>query len=115
MTFTNAGPGECNLPDTFQDAVRRLVETSRGWIELDFRANPYGRFFRRLGPPGGYAVLITPFAKDGWSQRDEIGWLSGAPNNGKSLSVFLSEIAAIPVEEAERIATESVEEWERRR
>jgi hypothetical protein len=51
---------------------------------------------------------------DGWSTTNGTGWLSKSPRDGKSLATFLAEVGEIPVEEAQRIATESVEEWRRR-
>ena len=94
--------------------MKRLVQTSSGWIELDFRRSPYPRFLRRISGFRGYSVLITPFGRDGWSARDEIGWLSDAPKDGRPFSSFLAEVTAIPLDEAEQIAAQSLEEWERR-
>jgi hypothetical protein len=95
--------------------MKRFVETSRGWIELEFRPEPFGRLFRRLGAADSYGVIVTPFAADGWSRSDETGWLSGASSDGQSLPAFLADVAGIPIEEAEEVAAESVEEWQRRR
>jgi hypothetical protein len=94
--------------------VKRLVETSAGWIELELRPNPAGRLAatwlgRRLGMVEGYGVLITRFDVDGRQTGQPIGWLSYAPKDDFSLGAFLADVAAVPPDEAERIASEFVD------
>jgi hypothetical protein len=95
--------------------VKRLVETSAGWIELEFHPNPAGRLAatwlgRRLGLVEGCGVLITRFDVDGRQTEQTIGWLSYAPKDDLSLGAFLADVAAVPLDEAERIASEFVDE-----
>ncbi|HXK14200.1 MAG TPA: hypothetical protein VNH45_06660, partial [Gaiellaceae bacterium] len=84
------------------------------WIELEFVAHPGGRLLSRMRVLRGFSVLITPFGSDGWSRADEVGWLSAAPPGGKTLDQFLAEVVGIPHAEADQIATESVDQWNRR-
>jgi hypothetical protein len=58
----------------------------------------------------GYGVLITRFDVDGRQTGHPIGWLSYAPKDDLSLGAFLAEVAAVPLDEAERIASEFVDE-----
>jgi len=102
-------------PKAYDRAVKQVVETSAGLIELEFRPNPAGRLAdtwlgRRLGMVGGYGVLITRFDVDGRQTGRQIGWLSYAPKDDLSLGAFLADVAAIPLDEADRIASEFVDE-----
>jgi hypothetical protein len=92
--------------------MKRLAQTSSGWVELNLRRNPYPRFLRGRRGFGGYGVLVTPFGTDGWATHDEVGWLSGDPKDGMSLTEFVAQVSAIPLTEAEQIVAESVARWE---
>jgi hypothetical protein len=94
--------------------MKQIVETTAGWVELEFRANPGGKLAKRVGIVGGYGVLVTPFDSDGWSTADEVGWLSEAPKDQQSLGEFLANVISVPLDEAESLAAESVAEWQDR-
>jgi hypothetical protein len=83
--------------------VKRLVHTSRGWVELDLSQIAIA----------GFNVRVTVFGERDWASAEET-WNAKWPVNEGSLAAFLSEIADIPVEEAARVAEESVREWRER-
>jgi hypothetical protein len=83
--------------------VKRLVRTSQGWVELDLTKISIA----------GFNVRVTVFGDRDWASAEET-WNAKWPVNEGSLAAFLSEIAAIPTEEAAHIAEESVREWHER-
>jgi hypothetical protein len=83
--------------------VKRLVHTSRGWVELDLNQIEIA----------GFNVRVTVFGDQDWASAEET-WNAKWPVNEGSLAAFLSEIADMPTEEAARIAEESVREWHER-
>ena len=96
-------------------AIKRLVQTTQGWIELHFTRQPGGGLLARIGLLGGFGVVVTKFDEDGWSDaRKEKGWLSEAPKDDKPFDLFLAELVGIPETEARQIAEQSVQEWHRR-
>lgn len=83
--------------------VKRLVHTSQGPIELDLGSFA---FF-------GSHVDVTIFHReDGWASAQQT-WNAKwrTENEASSLEDFLSEFAAIPIDEAAQIAEESIREW----
>jgi hypothetical protein len=83
--------------------VKRLVRTSRGWVELDISDMPVA----------GFNVRVTVFGDRDWALSEET-WNAKWPVNEGSLAAYLSEMAYIPMDEASRIAEESVREWRER-
>jgi hypothetical protein len=83
--------------------VKRLVRTSQGWVELDVDEISIA----------GFHVRVTVFGEGGWARAEET-WNAKWPIDEKSFEMFLADIAAIPPDEAVRIAEESVREWRER-
>jgi len=105
--------GRCVL--AYDPSIKRLVQTTQGWIELHFARQPGGGWLARIGLRGGFGVVVTRFDVDGWAEtRSEVGWLSEAPKDGKPFDLFLAELVGIPEAEARQIADQSVQEWRRR-
>jgi hypothetical protein len=83
--------------------VKRLVRTSRGWIELDLDSIEFA----------GFHVRVAVFHAEGWASAEET-WNAKYPMEGRSFATFLADIARIPEDEAARIAEESIREWRER-
>jgi hypothetical protein len=83
--------------------LKRLVRTTRGWIELDLHQIAIA----------GFSVRVTVFGDRDWASAEET-WNAKWPVNEGSLAAFLSEIADIRLDEAARIAEESVRAWRER-
>jgi hypothetical protein len=81
--------------------VKRLVETTRGWVELDIEK------LDRIG----VSVRVTVFAESDWASFDKI-WF--AKVDDQPFARFLSDAADIPVEEAAQIGEESLRLWRER-
>ena len=83
--------------------MKRLVRTSGGWVELDLNQMPIS----------GFSVRVTVFGDEEWASAEET-WNAKWPVNEGSLAAFLVDMAEIPLDEASRIAEESVREWRER-
>jgi hypothetical protein len=97
----------------YDNGMKHLVQTSRGWLALEFNARPYGRLLARFGATG-YGVLVTPFDHHAWSTAPEVGWLSSSPRDDLTLADFVAEVAGLPNDEAEEIVSAAHREWQRR-
>jgi hypothetical protein len=81
--------------------VKRLVRTSRGWVELDLHEIAIA----------GFSARVTVFGGEEWASAEET-WNAGWRDD--SLAAFLSDLAGIPPDEAARIADESIRGWHER-
>jgi hypothetical protein len=82
--------------------MRRIVQTSRGWIEID------------MNPHGWHGV--STYGEDGWEREDAV-WNEdrGEDFGDPTLAGFLESRASLPPDEAERIAEQVLREWDERR
>ena len=80
--------------------MKRLVETSEGWIELDFE----------LDSDKGFTVWAVAFDRTGWRSVENI-WES---ESDESLENFLAAFAGVSADEATEIAHESIAQWRAR-
>jgi hypothetical protein len=79
---------------------KRLVQTSRGPIEIEISENRVH----------GLWVAVSPFAESGWQARPTKAWTS-KQNGGESLSQFLASFVALPAEEAAHLAADVQGRW----
>jgi hypothetical protein len=82
--------------------MRRIVKTSRGWIDVE------------LVPNGWHSA--TSYGEDGW-ELEEAVWneKADAERGLPTLAAFIASTASLPPDEAERIAEQVLREWEERR
>jgi hypothetical protein len=82
--------------------MRRIVQTSRGWIDID------------MNPHGWHGA--TTYGEDGWEQEGAV-WREerGADHGEPTLAGLLESTATLPPDEAERIAEQVLREWDERR
>lgn len=78
----------------------RLVETSRGPVEIDL--TQYGPLVR------GWHVFVKLYGDDGWT-RDGDAWNSASSD--EALGAFLERFLDLPSDEAERLAEAVLGEW----
>ena len=83
--------------------MKRLVRTSRGWVELDLNQVNVA----------GFSVRIAVFAEEGWASTED-GWNEKYPTDEKSVELWLADTLGIPVPEASQIARQSIGEWRER-
>jgi hypothetical protein len=82
--------------------VRRLVETSEGWVELDAS---------RIAV-SGLCVTVTAFADDlGWESTQKV-W--NQRYSEEPFAEVIAEVRGVPADEAERIAAETLDQWRAR-
>jgi hypothetical protein len=82
--------------------VRRIVKTSRGWIDVE------------LVPHGWHSA--TSYGEDGWELGEAVWNEKADADRGlPTLAAFLASTASLPPDEAERIAEQVLREWEERR
>jgi cobalamin biosynthesis Mg chelatase CobN len=79
---------------------KRLVQTSRGPVEIEIMENRVH----------GLSVSVTPFAESGWQARPTKAWTSNQ-NEGESLSQFLARFASLPEPEAAQLAVDVQGPW----
>ena len=87
-------------PPTIRPMRKRLVQTSRGPVEIEISEN------RVLG----LWVSVTPFAESGWQARPTKSWWSNH-NEGESLSQFLARFVPLPGPEAQQLAADVQGPW----
>lgn len=87
----------------YDQTVKRLVHTSRGWIELDLDQMEFA----------GFNIRVAVFGEDGWASAEET-WNATWPVDDKSFEAFLADIAGVPRDEAAQIAQESIDKWRAR-
>jgi cobalamin biosynthesis Mg chelatase CobN len=79
---------------------KRLVQTSRGPIEIEISENRVH----------GLWVAVSPFAESGWQARPTKAWTS-KQNEGESLSQFLASFVPLPGPEAAQLAADVQGPW----
>jgi hypothetical protein len=82
--------------------MQRLVETSGGRIELDLTKLKIGRLNGR----------VSVFGDDGWDTARHV-WSEQSSEN-ETLADVLEKTADLSRDEAERIASETLEQWKTR-
>jgi hypothetical protein len=82
--------------------MKRLVETSGGRIELDLTE-------LRIG---GLNVRVSVFGDDGWDAGRH-AWSEQYSEN-ETLSDVIEKAVGLPRDEAERIASETLDQWKTR-
>ena len=81
--------------------MRRIVETSRGWIDID------------LSPHGWHGATV--YEEDGWEAGGAVWHEKHGRDAGEpTLAAFIASTAGLPPEEAERIADTVLREWDGR-
>ena len=89
-----------SLRDTRQVSDTRIVQTSRGWLEI-------GMLNMRWP---GFMVSVQRYDKDGWLVEEEKGrWY--ASRSDESLGQFLSSYARLPEPEASELARQVQGPW----
>jgi hypothetical protein len=83
--------------------VKRLVQTSRGWLQLD--PSHLGRF--------GLGIRVTVFEDGDWSTAEE-SWNARWPGEYADFEEFLVDLAKLPPDEAARISEETLRQWRER-
>jgi hypothetical protein len=83
--------------------VKRLVQTSRGWLQLD--PSHLDRF--------GLGIHVTVFGDGGWSTTEET-WNERWPGEYADFEEFLVALANVPPDEAARISEETLRQWRER-
>jgi hypothetical protein len=79
---------------------KRLVQTSRGPIEIEISENRVH----------GLWVAVSPFAESGWQARPTKAWTS-KQNRDESLSQFLASFVPLPGPEAAQLAADVQGPW----
>jgi hypothetical protein len=79
---------------------KRLVQTSRGPVELEISENRVH----------GLWVSVSPFAASGWQARPTKAWTS-KQSGGESLSQFLARFVPLPEAEAAQLAADVQGPW----
>jgi hypothetical protein len=87
-------------PPTIRPMRKRLVQTSRGPIEIELSENRVH----------GLWVAVSPFAESGWQARPTKAWTS-KQNGGESLSQFLASFVPLPGPEAAQLAADVQGPW----
>jgi hypothetical protein len=85
--------------------VKRLLQTSAGWIEIHVS--------QEIKSAGGINVGVVRFDADGW-EAAEGWWNRNLEDERGSLPHVIEQTAKIPAEEASRIADEVLSEWRAR-
>ena len=85
---------------TIRPMRKRLVQTSRGPVEIEISENRVH----------GLWVSVTPFAESGWQARPTKAWTS-KQNEGESLSQFLARFVSLPGPEAAQLAADVQGPW----
>jgi hypothetical protein len=81
--------------------VNRLVETSQGWLLLDFSYQDVPRLRQET-------ARAIRFDERGWARSEDF-WAERLSD--ESLAAFISRVASIPGPEAAALAEESLREW----
>jgi len=79
---------------------KRLVQTSRGPVEIEISEN--GSL--------GLWVSVTPFADSGWEAQPTKSWWSNH-KDGESLAHFLTRFVPLPASEAAQLAADVQGPW----
>ena len=79
---------------------KRLVHTSRGWVEAEVSEQPWS----------GFQVVVTVFREDGWEERESKAW-NEKYNADETLAQFLASFAQLPGLEATELAAQLHGPW----
>ena len=79
---------------------KRLVQTSRGPVEIEISEN------RSIG----LWVSVTPFGERGWQAQPTKSWMSNHAE-GESLAQFLASFVPLPAPEAAQLAADVQGPW----
>jgi hypothetical protein len=82
--------------------VRRLVQTSKGWVELDATRVQVS----------GLTVIVTAFEDESGWQLESKAWNQRYGN--ETLAEAIVEVRGVDAGDAERIAQETLEQWRER-